>query len=234
MPSKQNKGQQKTGFTIIEVVLVLAIAGLIFLMVFVALPALQRSQRDTARRNDMSRVDTSLVQYQTNHNTDTNNLPTGPSFWQGAANFTTTTTQGGQSIATTACTGNAAAACEFVRDYMNTGSSEKDKDNEFTDPDGTPYSLAITGNWDLTTPITTSYNVTRQNQTYTSTLQVTGSGPSGALRGTITGDNAYDAHVVWIVPGGRCDSDKVAPSQQRHFAVLYRLEGAGVYCIDDQ
>ncbi|MBQ2643932.1 prepilin-type N-terminal cleavage/methylation domain-containing protein, partial [Candidatus Saccharibacteria bacterium] len=32
MPSKQNKGQQKTGFTIIEVVLVLAIAGLIFLM----------------------------------------------------------------------------------------------------------------------------------------------------------------------------------------------------------
>jgi prepilin-type N-terminal cleavage/methylation domain-containing protein len=35
------------GFTIIEVVLVLAIAGLIFLIVFLALPALQRSQRDT-------------------------------------------------------------------------------------------------------------------------------------------------------------------------------------------
>ena len=40
----------KGGFTIIEVVLVLAIAGLIFLMVFIALPALQRSQRDTERR----------------------------------------------------------------------------------------------------------------------------------------------------------------------------------------
>ena len=53
----------KKGFTIIEVVLVLAIAGLIFLMVFVALPALQRSQRDTARRNDMSRVDTSESLY---------------------------------------------------------------------------------------------------------------------------------------------------------------------------
>ena len=59
--------QHKQGFTIIEVVLVLAIAGLIFLMVFVALPALQRSQRDTARRNDMSRVDTALTQYITNH-----------------------------------------------------------------------------------------------------------------------------------------------------------------------
>ena len=44
------------GFTIIEVVLVLAIAGLIFLMVFLALPALQRSQRDTQRKNDMARL----------------------------------------------------------------------------------------------------------------------------------------------------------------------------------
>ncbi|MBS7346709.1 MAG: hypothetical protein KIG14_03285 [Candidatus Sacchiramonaceae bacterium] len=41
-------------FTIIEVVLVLAIAGLIFLMVFIALPALQRSQRDAQRKNDMA------------------------------------------------------------------------------------------------------------------------------------------------------------------------------------
>jgi prepilin-type N-terminal cleavage/methylation domain-containing protein len=44
------------GFTIIEVVLVLAIAGLILLMVFIALPALQRGQRDTARKNDVSLV----------------------------------------------------------------------------------------------------------------------------------------------------------------------------------
>ncbi len=45
---------QKSGFTIIEVVLVLAIAGLIFLMVFIALPALQRSQRDTQRKRQVS------------------------------------------------------------------------------------------------------------------------------------------------------------------------------------
>ena len=57
----------KHGFTIIEVVLVLAIAGLIFLMVFVALPALQRSQRDTQRRNDMARMATALTNWQTNH-----------------------------------------------------------------------------------------------------------------------------------------------------------------------
>ena len=46
------KNKEK-GFTIIEVVLVLAIAGLIFLMVFIARPALQRGQRDTQRRDDV-------------------------------------------------------------------------------------------------------------------------------------------------------------------------------------
>ncbi len=51
-----NVKQTVKGFTIIEVVLVLAIAGLIFLMVFVALPALQASQRDGARKNDVSAV----------------------------------------------------------------------------------------------------------------------------------------------------------------------------------
>ena len=57
----------KRGFTIIEVVLVLAIAGLIFMMVFLALPALQRSQRDTQRRDDMSRVVSQIQQYMSNN-----------------------------------------------------------------------------------------------------------------------------------------------------------------------
>ncbi|MBR2855425.1 type II secretion system protein [Candidatus Saccharibacteria bacterium] len=63
----------KKGFTIIEVVLVLAIAGLIFLMVFVALPALQRSQRDTQRRDDMARLITAVQNYMSNNR---NRVPT--------------------------------------------------------------------------------------------------------------------------------------------------------------
>lgn len=62
------KQSPRKGFTIIEVVLVLAIAGLIFLMVFVAFPALQRSQRDTQRRDDMARFMSQLTQYQSNNN----------------------------------------------------------------------------------------------------------------------------------------------------------------------
>ena len=64
---KKQSSKSKKGFTIIEVVLVLAIAGLIFLMVFVALPALQRSQKDTQRRDDMSRFMSQLSQRQTNN-----------------------------------------------------------------------------------------------------------------------------------------------------------------------
>lgn len=62
----------KKGFTIIEVVLVLAIAGLIFLMVFLALPALQRSQRDTQRKGDMSRAIAAINDYKASHR---GNLP---------------------------------------------------------------------------------------------------------------------------------------------------------------
>ena len=58
-----NVKQNIKGFTIIEVVLVLAIAGLIFLMVFIALPALQAGQRDTARKNDASTVSAAVNTY---------------------------------------------------------------------------------------------------------------------------------------------------------------------------
>lgn len=60
----------KEGFTIIEVVLVLAIAALIFLMVFIALPALQRNQRDTARKNDVSTIASAVTSYVSNNRGD--------------------------------------------------------------------------------------------------------------------------------------------------------------------
>jgi prepilin-type N-terminal cleavage/methylation domain-containing protein len=67
----QQKNREK-GFTIIEVVLVLAIAGLIFLMVFIALPALQRNQRDGQRKSDLGRVQTAVQNFQSNNR---NRLP---------------------------------------------------------------------------------------------------------------------------------------------------------------
>lgn len=46
--------RKESGFTIIEVLIVLAIAGLILLVVFLAVPALQRNSRNTQRKNDVS------------------------------------------------------------------------------------------------------------------------------------------------------------------------------------
>lgn len=55
------------GFTIIEVSLVLAIAGLIFVMIFVALPALQRQSRDAKRREDTLTLISAIKKYQQNN-----------------------------------------------------------------------------------------------------------------------------------------------------------------------
>ena len=68
-----NIQHKKQGFTIIEVVLVLAIAGLIFLMVFIALPALQRNQRDTQRKDDLGRVKVAINNYMSSNR---GNIPT--------------------------------------------------------------------------------------------------------------------------------------------------------------
>ena len=64
--SKSQKDSE--GFTIIEVLIVLAIAGLILLIVFLAVPALQRSSRNTQRKNDASSVLGAVSNYISNNN----------------------------------------------------------------------------------------------------------------------------------------------------------------------
>ncbi len=59
---------RKKGFTIIEVSLVLAIAGMILLLAFIALPGLQRSQRDSRRKDDIMKLADSIKKYQSNNN----------------------------------------------------------------------------------------------------------------------------------------------------------------------
>lgn len=63
-----NKKLNTKGFTIIEVLIVLAIAGLIMLIVFLAVPALQRNSRNTQRRNDVSNLLGGISEFQTNNN----------------------------------------------------------------------------------------------------------------------------------------------------------------------
>ena len=174
-----------------------------------------KSARDTARKNDMSRVDTSLVQHQTNNNTKSNNLP-GAGTWKGKADFLD-----GNDCATTD------TACLFVRDYMNYLMDSDTKKNTFIDPDGTPYSVLITDNW---AKVSNGGSGTLGVITFNENSKLVEK--DGGY--TIGGSNPFDEHVVYIVPGGRCDGEVVNQSQKRHFAVLYKLEDESVYCIDDQ
>lgn len=52
------KQHNQKGFTLIEVVLVLAIGGLIFLLAFLAFQQVSRNRRDTQRRSDVARAAT--------------------------------------------------------------------------------------------------------------------------------------------------------------------------------
>ena len=56
------------GFTIIEVLIVLAIAGLILAIVFLAVPALQRNSRNTSIRSDSASVLAGVNDYVANNN----------------------------------------------------------------------------------------------------------------------------------------------------------------------
>ena len=197
--------ENKNGFTIIEVVLVLAIAGLIFLMVFIALPQLQRAQRDTQRRNDVARVMTALTQYQTNNkgkmpisansNGDFSNcaVSTARNIKPNVAN--TYSNRGSGTPAK-----NAHAACKFIATYLNSSSSDT---NEFVDPDGTPYGVSIYYYNDHRTIGTLGFN-----------------------------------HVIYIIINSKCsstnESSTIPTGNLREYAILYYLEGSGIYCTDNQ
>jgi prepilin-type N-terminal cleavage/methylation domain-containing protein len=58
----------RKGFTIIEVLIVLAIAALIMLIVFLAVPALQRNNRNTQRNNDIAGILGGMSEFVNNNN----------------------------------------------------------------------------------------------------------------------------------------------------------------------
>lgn len=57
----------RAGFTIIEVMIVLAIAGFITLLVFQAIPALQRGNRNSSRKQDVARLLGAVSRYELNN-----------------------------------------------------------------------------------------------------------------------------------------------------------------------
>ena len=68
MLNKLKQQRKQEGFTIIEVLIVLAIAGLIMLVVFMAVPALQRNSRNTQAKSEASSLLGAASEYIANNN----------------------------------------------------------------------------------------------------------------------------------------------------------------------
>jgi type IV pilus assembly protein PilA len=62
------KNRKQEGFTIIEVLIVLAIAGLIMLVVFLAVPALQRNARNTQAKSEAASILGATTEFMSNNN----------------------------------------------------------------------------------------------------------------------------------------------------------------------
>ena len=212
---KQTKKGCKKGFTIIEVVLVLAIAGLIFLMVFIALPALQRAQRNTQREDDLSRFLTAVTEYQSNNS---GRLPfeipgNGPASPVTQANLTMNARFVDRYIDSSCAQAGWAGALSnssALTGTVGTCDPTMGSGDQFTDPDGTVYSF-----------------VNAVIQDNAGVIEVT----------NLLDQNVNINHGIYVVVGYVCGPQERTLRRgtgNRQLALLMNLEGGGVTCNDNQ
>ncbi len=204
--------RNKKGFTIIEVALVLAIAGLIFLMVFVAVPSLRTQQRDTKRREDVVKVVKLITDYQSNHR---GALPERKATINNKGEDDTT-------------------RYESIR----CGDDENDDDwdtlyceylgDEFTDPDGSEYRLQV-GYCQANGSAIPDVDCVMKSASYTFK-----DGTSIYVKNPSDPETTFpNEHMMTILIGATCEGEKaVGTSNPRKVAILYKLEGAGTYCAN--
>lgn len=211
----------KNGFTIIEVVLVLAIAGLIFLMVFIALPALQRSQRNTRRRQDMARILSSLNDYQANNNgkmpgNTQNNDPAGRAVERKElASFVNRYVVGQSNYANVDGSNIAQYGTEASLSNMKTDCGNSD---QFCDPDGTSYHF-----------------IQRQAAPYSACNS--GSSKDETNKQCQVAILSEDTHGIYYFRKAKCGVTEgyvMDGNGYADVAIMYVLEGGAIYCGDNQ
>jgi prepilin-type N-terminal cleavage/methylation domain-containing protein len=204
--------KQRKAFTIIEVVLVLAIAGLIFLMVFIALPALQRSQRNTRRRQDMARIATAVNDYQANNN----KLPFPDALGTNKVDndFIKKYVSAGKCESKSSTTGNNTTIHYGPASTTTRGTTTCNDSDQFVDPDGTAYNI-----WSPREPIAGTVEKVYEKDDDTQ--------PSFA----------ENNHFIFALAKAKCSSTEnkaELANGVNDFALFYLLEGGAVYCVDNQ
>lgn len=194
-------GIMRKGFTIIEVALVLAIAGLIFAMVFTALPALWASERDSERRDDMLTFIDTLKNFQTNNNRGA--LP----YDTPAGGETTVLRLDGDSIKPLSVVDPVVAQANTWKGFYTYYFPES-----FQDADGVRYNWAI---------------MTCFNQANKLDAKCENSSLTTLYEKTFAENN----YTMYIVVAGTCYGEEVQLSANaRKVAVLYKLESGGNFC----
>lgn len=192
------------GFTLIEVVLVLAIAGLIFTMVFIALPALWATEHDSERRDDMLSFIDTLKNFQQN-----NNRGALPTFAKPTTNSVASTSLSADGSLLTIIGEQVESKAEYTGNTWTDFYSNYFSDTYF-DPDGTRY------NWQIFNCTASALDTACNNSPLTTLY-----------------DGTFDTndHTMYIVISGTCEGEEVKLSaNSRKVAVLYHLESGGVYC----
>ena len=209
--------QTKAGFTIIEVVLVLAIAGLIFMMVFLALPALQRAQRDTQRSDDIARLQAAINSYQANNR---GRLPSDQP----------EVVVGETTKAAVKTTNNDGKWATFYANYLLVGSGNAT--DTFEDPDGSPYGLNVVncGSSLTDSPAAGADCTNAAAKVYDFEFDDQSSGNVGG-QDLQNGAN----HAITIVLKATCNGEvPVASTGACKVAITYKKEGGGAVCLNNQ
>ena len=219
------KLSSKKAFTIIEVVLVLGIAGLIILAVFVAVPALQRSKRDTIAKNDMTRFMSAIVSWQNSHSGNV------PIYFDSSKTMTT-----GVSCGTPKSVKDAQdKGCFYINDKFFTKYIDADlimtadspkviggNQYEFTCKDGAACSSFANPRGEL-------YKIKAESITYSNNREEL---------------YTYYDNVIHLAPYGKCSSSgstepdgkgiTEATNDPNDVTIVYRLENKALFCIDNQ
>lgn len=179
---------RRSGFTILEVALVLAIAGLIFLMVFVALPAIQRIQRDAERREDIIAFVEGVKNYQKNNRGSLPKANTIPEEIHAPGNNDYSKWTG------------------FYERYIGKN----------VDPSGNNYALTV---------VECGRGI--------ADAECNG-GAGGEVFSKFYNDSLSsfpNDYKILVVLQAKCYGEKVKQTtNQRNLAMLYRMEGGGIYC----
>lgn len=134
---RSSRAPVRIGLTFFEILIAVAVAGLVFSLIFVALPQMQQSQRNTQREKDLARFLTAVGNYQTSHS--------GRPPFSSASDLSARTTD--------LVTIYIDESCKPDISYdQDTPPSDACTSNQFRDPDGTIYHFNYLGDADSFIP----------------------------------------------------------------------------------